>query len=937
MQAEQRILSMIGAVVVFVAAPSAKAILTDVGQPPGPAPGGVDNAIVQVGDERGNFCTGTIIGPNTVLTAGHCVNSASELPNITPGGVIEPHVANIFIPSTGQTIGGLAVQHPDYSVTTFANDIALIYTAQDLTAAAGAGGLNLPSHPAATPGQANFAAGAPVGVWGFGSQTLPFGTLRTAPALVSSTQLGAPPTQVVYRVGGGGANVAPVGSRTVIEPGDSGGPGLQNVAGTPTVVSVHSFGTSAGGIFISSTDTIVSAFNNPAAGGDNFVGGGGSPDPTNPAIIRDRFVQWISNNNGNWTTAPSWSLGGVNLPATNDIVFISRSGNPNPNPVVTYALNANVPRLAGVVVGDTLNIHNPAGAADFQVTGLPGFFNDTTGTVNVGVNGAGALTGRLAVTAMDNRGALNVNRRGQLDASANSNNAGTLTVNGVANFTAGNGLRNAGTLTSTNTTATGGRVGGTKIVNVPGGLVTTNGAARKLDIQTLVENKGKVYALNGGRIDINVLKNEAGGPSLNPATDPLPEGTVRVSGANSLINIKEDATNASGAGISAESNGRIIFFKDLVNEGGVSATTNGFVRVLLDFTNAKNANVGSFSGGGFSANSTDNSGAMVTLGNGTKFSASLFLGNTVNQNGALIRANNGGAIFGDTLNNRGQIDLLSGSVLGFTRTTVRGTVKIDPSESYTKEDFFIAPIGTVVGDSDPGTPFDGTVFVGGDWLNFSQQNAGFEMEQIDLTFLDPETLNAPDVAFDLSQIINPSPSLVQDNVSRLVSPSLDVTNPGSPGQVVVYAEELNLTGGPEDIPSLIRNLPIDGDLVSSPSVTTLDVRGGVIYTVGGLLNAFADVGFGLQPLMDFVDINGLIDGSMGIRVWDSLAPSRPISDIVRDAGGVLPDDNFAYGSLNLVGADYVYLTPVPEPTTLAVCAAGVFLWLRRRSRLGGDG
>jgi MYXO-CTERM domain-containing protein len=89
--------------------------------------GTVDNvpshaAVVAITDNQGYFfCTGTLISPNYVLTAGHCVE-----------GETASRVRIFFGPNANQPAGGSYVQaaqlipHPQYNGSQLANDIALI-------------------------------------------------------------------------------------------------------------------------------------------------------------------------------------------------------------------------------------------------------------------------------------------------------------------------------------------------------------------------------------------------------------------------------------------------------------------------------------------------------------------------------------------------------------------------------------------------------------------------------------------------------------------------------------------------------------------------------------------------------------------------------------------------------------------------------------------
>jgi hypothetical protein len=216
-----------------------------------------------------------------------------------------------------------------------------------------------------------------------------------------------------------------------------------------------------------------------------------------------------------------------------------------------------------------------------------------------------------------------------------------------------------------------------------------------------------------------------------------------------------------------------------------------------------------------------------------------------------------------------------------------------------KDDFQFDASGNYVGN--------GLVIVGGDAANFSQQNLTFDTTAATLRFDDPETINEPTLAEDPSQIFLSAPVFFERNLSNLLWPSLDVTDLSLAGQTALYLHNLSLLSGPEDDPTAFSDLVVGGSLLHVQDITTLDVRGAVIY------------------------LDGMLTQSANTLIWDSLNPGRSLSDIVRlISAGQFPSDDFGIGSLILNGADYVVLAAVPEPGTLIFIGTGVVLLVLRR-------
>jgi hypothetical protein len=231
-----------------------------------------------------------------------------------------------------------------------------------------------------------------------------------------------------------------------------------------------------------------------------------------------------------------------------------------------------------------------------------------------------------------------------------------------------------------------------------------------------------------------------------------------------------------------------------------------------------------------------------------------------------------------------------------------GTWNIDPAQTITQGDFNTGYGGVVTGN--------GQMIVGGNWVNQSTDKVDFNMKQMDLEFVDPATLNNPDPSQTTSaSIYNPTPTYTGLNLSHLITPGVDVTNPGAnPGAPVLYVGALDLIAGLGDNPSATRTLNVDGQEVTTPDETTLDVHGGTIYDTTPLV---------LPPDTEIID---------------SLDPGRSLSSMVQFVSS-LPDDDYAVQSLILNGANYVVLElPEPSAPLLAGMIGAISLLRRSRSR-----
>jgi secreted trypsin-like serine protease len=194
-----------------------------------PSNEGIGRSIVTIVGSRGNFCSGTLIAPKLVLTAGHCVQPGADYRIVEYDRDHKPQL---------KTVKRVAV-HPGFSIQAIlahraTADVALL----DLDAAAKDGtpaALGVPQAPLAA-GNAFGIAGIGVTIRGDGKSG---GVVRTA-ALVATSK---PGTLQIRLVDPATQGTKPgLGACT----GDSGGPAFEDQNG-PVIVGVISWSTGPNG------------------------------------------------------------------------------------------------------------------------------------------------------------------------------------------------------------------------------------------------------------------------------------------------------------------------------------------------------------------------------------------------------------------------------------------------------------------------------------------------------------------------------------------------------------------------------------------------------------------------------------------------------------------------------------------------------------------
>jgi len=216
----------LGAVATLLAASPAFAI---VGGAP-PSTDGIGRSVVTIVGSRGTFCSGALVAPRLVLTAGHCVQTGTEYRIVEYDAAHKPQLKTVR----------RAVAHPGFNMQAIpahraTADVALLEleapTADGVPAALGVPQLPLNS------GNAFTVAGIGVTIRGDGRSA---GVVRTAPLVAT----GKPGTLQIRLV-----DPATQGSRDGLGActGDSGGPLFEQQSGGQVIVGVISWSTGANG------------------------------------------------------------------------------------------------------------------------------------------------------------------------------------------------------------------------------------------------------------------------------------------------------------------------------------------------------------------------------------------------------------------------------------------------------------------------------------------------------------------------------------------------------------------------------------------------------------------------------------------------------------------------------------------------------------------
>jgi secreted trypsin-like serine protease len=219
-------ISYIAAAVALLAASPASAI---VGGAP-PSTDGIGRSIVTIVGSRGTFCSGALIAPRLVLTAGHCVQAGTEYRIVEYDAARKPQLKTVR----------RALAHPNFNIQAIlahraSADVALLELDAPTKDGAPAA-LGVPQLPLGS-GNAFTIAGIGVTIRGDGKSG---GVVRTAPLVAT----GKPGTLQIRLI-----DPATQGTREGLGActGDSGGPLFEQQAAGPVVVGVISWSTGANG------------------------------------------------------------------------------------------------------------------------------------------------------------------------------------------------------------------------------------------------------------------------------------------------------------------------------------------------------------------------------------------------------------------------------------------------------------------------------------------------------------------------------------------------------------------------------------------------------------------------------------------------------------------------------------------------------------------
>ena len=189
-----------------------------------PLADGVGRSVVTIVGSRGNFCTGTLIAPDLVLSVAHCVGPGATYKIVDYGADRRPQLRDV------KNIA----DHPGFNMQTMLGhrataDVSLL---QLETPKKNPSPIGAPTMPLAA-GHSFTIAGIGVTIRGDGKSG---GVVRSA-ALVATGQPGTLQIRLVDPAGGG--TRAGLGACT----GDSGGPVFQDQQGKPVIIGVISWST----------------------------------------------------------------------------------------------------------------------------------------------------------------------------------------------------------------------------------------------------------------------------------------------------------------------------------------------------------------------------------------------------------------------------------------------------------------------------------------------------------------------------------------------------------------------------------------------------------------------------------------------------------------------------------------------------------------------